>query len=192
MVRKPVPGQHRKITPEHLLVNATVNSVVTSKQQRAPQYLEKLKQNKTIFSHNQNLNFEKDFVEVVNLGLLSELHCNYSYMDCVINFAFPLFKNQYVLYRDNNRTLGYLSWAWFSSETEQDFYNSQKILTDPDIFCSGPQGWIIDVIAPFGHAKATVKHASTVARARGIDAGKFKFQRNYVNKTSRRNFCNYQ
>lgn len=188
MTRKFVGRQSRQVRPEHLLINDTVDIVVSSKKHRACDYLTKLKQDKNIFSHNQNINFDYDFVEVVNLSTMSPLHKDYNYLDCVINFGYPLFKNQYALYSVNGITVGYLSWAWFSEETEEEFYNTEKIITDPDIVNSGSQGWIIDVIAPHGHVRQTVKHASDVARSRGVDPAKFKFQRNYTSKSSRRNF----
>jgi hemolysin-activating ACP:hemolysin acyltransferase len=188
MIRKKVAGQSRKINLEDILVNSSINTIVSSKKNRAQDYLNKLKQDKRLYSCNQNENFDRDFVKVVNLSAQSNLHVNYNYLDCVINFAFPLFKNQYALYSVNNITVGYLSWAWFSEQTEKDFYNTEKILPDPDIVNSGSQGWVIDVIAPHGHVKQTVKHASEVARSCGVDPAKFKFQRNYINKLSRRNF----
>lgn len=188
MTRRQVGGQSRRVRPEHLLINDTVNTVVTSSKSRAQNYLDKLKQDKQLFDFNQNQNFDRDFVEVINLSNKSALHLDYNYLDCVINFAFPLFKNQYALYNVNGIPLGYLSWAWFSKDTEADFYNTEKIITDPDIVNSGSQGWIIDVIAPHGHVRQTIKHASEVARGSGVDPAKFKFQRNYINKSSRRNF----
>ena len=188
MTRRRVGGQSRKIQPEHLLLVDNANTIVSSKTHRAKDYLNRLKQDKNIFSHNQNPNFDQDFVKVINLSNKSALHLDYNYLDCVINFAFPLFRNQYALYSVNGITVGYLSWAWFSKDTEADFYNTEKIITDPGIVSSGSQGWIIDVIAPHGHVRQTVKHASEVARSYDVDTAKFKFQRNYVNKSSRRNF----
>ena len=188
MTRKRVAGQSRKIQPEHLLIVDSVNTIVSSKKNRSRDYLNRLKKDKNIFSHNQNINFDQDFIEVVNLSNKSLLHANYNYLDCVINFGYLLFKNQYALYSVDGIVVGYLSWAWFSEKTEEDFYNTEKIIVDPGIVNSGSQGWIVDVIAPYGHVRQTVKHASEIARSYGVDTAKFKFQRNYVDKLSRRNF----
>jgi len=192
MTRRPVAGQSRQIRPEHLLVNDTLNTVVTSSKRRAHDYLKILKQDRNTFSHNQNLNFDRDFIRVVDLSIKSPLHKDYNYLDCLINFGYPLFKNQYAIYTVNDIVVGYLSWAWFSEETEEEFYDTEKIITDPGIVNSGSQGWIVDVIAPHGHVRQTVKHASEVARGRGVDPAKFKFQRNYTNKSSRRNFWTHR
>lgn len=188
MTRKLIGKQSRKILPEHLLINDTVNTIVTSKKTRAKDYLTKIKQDSNMFGHNQNLNFNRDFIEVINLSSKSSLHSDYNYLDCLVNFAFPLFKNQYALYSVNGITVGYLSWAWFSAVTEEDFFNTEKIVVDPNIVNSGSQGWVIDVIAPHGHVRQTVKHATDVARKHGVDPAKFKFQRNYSNKLSRKNY----
>lgn len=186
-----VAVQSKKTTPEQLLIK-TAETVISSKHNRANVYLKKLKQNKTIFSYNQNPNFDSDFVAVVDLSMHSKLHSDYNYLDCVINFAYPLFKNQYAVYRHNNVVLGYLSWAWFSPTTEEYFYNNEKVIVDPDIVCSGTQGWIVDVIAPYGNVRQTVNHATEVARVQGVDSAKFKFQRNYLQKRSRRNFWSHR
>lgn len=192
MTRRRVGGQSRKINPEHLLITDTINTVISSSKSRAQNYLDKLKQDKQLFDFNQNQNFARDFAEVINLSNKSALHLDYNYLDCVINFAFPLFKNQYALYSVNGITVGYLSWAWFSKDTETDFYNTEKIITDPGIVNSGSQGWIVDVIAPHGHVRQTVRHATEVAHSRGVDTAKFKFQRNYVDKSSRKNFWTHR
>jgi hemolysin-activating ACP:hemolysin acyltransferase len=192
MTRRLTGTQSRQIRPEHLLINDTINTIVTSSKKRAEDYLEKLKQDNRMFSYNQNPNFDYDFVQVINLSSKSSLHKDYNYLDCVINFGYPLFKNQYAIYTVNNIAVGYLSWAWFNNKTEEDFYNVEKIIVDPNIVNSGSQGWVVDVIAPNGHVKQTVKHASEVARSQGVDPAKFKFQRNYVNKLSRRNFWSHR
>lgn len=188
MTRKAVGGQSRRIRPEHLMINDTVDTIVTSKQSRAQNFLDRLKLDQRLMNYNQNPNFDKDFVSVINLSSASPLHKDYSYLDCVINFAYLLFKNQYALYRVDNSVVGYLSWAWFDRQAEQDFYNVDKIVTDPDIVRSGSQAWIVDVIAPYGHVKQTVRHATAVAHSQSIDSEKVKFQRNYINKSSRRNY----
>ena len=192
MTRTKVGGQSRRILPEHLMISNTVDAIVTSKQSRAQNYLKQLKLDRRIMSYNQNPNFDQDFVSVIDLSSHSKLHCNYNYLDCVTNFAYPLLKNQYAIYRQHGDAVGYLSWAWFSENSEKDFYNTEKIVTDPDIFNSGTQGWIVDVIAPFGHVTHTVRHASAVARSRGVNPARFKFQRNYLNKSSRRNFWSHR
>lgn len=170
------------------MINDTVDTIVTSKQSRAQNFLDRLKLDQRLMNYNQNPNFDKDFVSVVNLSSASPLHKDYSYLDCVINFAYLLFKNQYALYTVDNSVVGYLSWAWFDRQAEQDFYNVDKIVTDPDIVRSGSQAWIVDVIAPYGHVKQTVRHATAVAHSQSIDSEKVKFQRNYINKSSRRNY----
>lgn len=187
-----MPSQNRKISAEEITAIKAANTVVSSLKSRGNEYLQKLKQDSQLFCYNQNLKFDRDFVDVINLSAKSKLHNSYNYLDCVINFAYPLFKNQYAVYRNNNIVLGYLSWAWFSPDTEQQFYNNNKIIVDPDIVCSGTQGWIIDVIAPFGHVRSTVKHATEVAKTLGVNPAKFKFQRNYLQKHSRRNFWHHR
>jgi hemolysin-activating ACP:hemolysin acyltransferase len=183
--------RNRKVNKEDLLISNTFNSIVASKKRRAEDFLQSLKQDQ-LYTHNQNPNFDRDFVDVINLSTASALHCDYEYLDVVINFAFPLFKNQYALYQVNNKTVGYLSWGWFSLETEALFFNTKKVAVDPDIVRSGSVSWVIDVIAPYGDVKATVKHATAVAKTQGVMPGGFKFQRNYTSKTSRKNMWQHR
>ena len=186
-----ISNRNQRVKKEDLLINATHDTIVSSKRSRADVFLQRLKQD-VMYLHNQNPNFDRDFVEVVNLSAASLLHCNYEYLDVVINFAFPLFKNQYALYTVNNKTVGYLSWGWFSLETEALFFDTKKVAVDPDIVRSGSVSWVIDVIAPYGDVKATVKHATAVAKTQGVEPGGFRFQRNYTAKTSRKNIWQHR
>ena len=186
-----VVSRKRKVKPEDLLINSTADTIVSSKRSRADEFLQQLKQD-NLYTHNQNPNFDQDFVDVVNLSAASALHCDYQYLDAVINFAFPLFKNQYALYKINGVTVGYASWAWFSAETEEKFFNPKTVVVDPGIVKSGPIAWVIDVIAPHGHVPQTVKHATAVAQSSGVAAGGFKFQRNYTAKVSRKNLWQHR
>lgn len=69
----------------------------------------------------------------------------------------PLALNQYQLYQEENgdRPTGLVTWAWFSPEVEQEYVRNSKALQPAD-WNSGERGWIIDFIAPFGHAKEIV------------------------------------
>ena len=187
MIRKNVAGQSRKVTKKHLLANAAQDTIVSSKRNIGNDYLQKLKKDVNFYAYNQNPNFDRDFVDVVNLSLESALHRDFQYLDAIVNFAFPLFVNQYAIYRVDGRTVGYLSWGWFSPETEAQYFDPEVIPADPDIIVSGGNGWIIDVIAPYGHVRETVKHATKTAKSVGVNPAKFKFQRNYVSKASRKN-----
>jgi hemolysin-activating ACP:hemolysin acyltransferase len=187
MIRKQVAGQSRQVKKEHLLAASESDTIVNSKKSRAQDYLQRLKNDEFIFSHNKNSNFDHDFVDVVNLSSNSALHKEYGYVDCVINFAYPLLKNQYAVYKVDNKTVGYASWAWFSQETEEIFFSESKITAEPNIVNSGKICWIIDVIAPFGHARQTVVYATKLSKEQGIDTENVKFQRNYTNKKSRIN-----
>ena len=186
-----IPKRNQRVKKEDLLINATHDTIVSSKRSRADVFLKKLK-NSEFYQHNQNPRFDADFVEVVNLSTASPLHCDYQYIDAVINFAFPLFKNQFALYTVDNKTVGYLSWGWFSLESEALFFDPDRLSVDPDIVCSGSVSWIIDVIAPYGDVRATVKHATAVAKSKGVAPGSFKFQRNYTSKSARKNIWKHR
>ena len=192
VTRRKVAGQSRRIRPEHLMINDAINTVVASKRSRAQNFLDKIQLDRHIMSQNQNPDFARDFVDVIELSSHSKLHNDYNYLDCVINFAYPLLKNQYAIYRENGRAVGYLSWAWFNPDTERDFFDIEKVVDDPAVVHSGTIGWIIDVIAPFGHARPTMRHATEIAHSRGIDPVQLKFQRNYVDGRSRRNVWTYR
>ena len=99
--------------------------------------------------------------EVVSLMLASNLHRDYLVNDIGSVFLPPIDWNQFRIYHQGERPIAFVSWAWLSEEVEHAYLHSDRNLT-PNDWNSGSNGWIIDFIAPFGHATKIVSDLRTL------------------------------
>lgn len=167
------------------------SSIPTSAAGSGAAWLRKFKTT-DLYTHNINPNFDADFLSVVNLSRDSAVHNNFDYLDVTTNFAMPLLMNSYILYLENNVARGYLSWALFDEENERTFFNDRKLVTNPKAVLSGDRMWVIDLIAPYGHVKQTVKTATAHLKSIGIDRAKMKFVREYKDGSRRPSVWNHK
>lgn len=63
--------------------------------------------------------------------------------------------NQFVLYTDIDRPVGFVSYAFLSPDVERKILGRTGSMERAD-WNSGPQPWVIDVLAPFGHGPSIV------------------------------------
>lgn len=67
----------------------------------------------------------------------------------------PLLFGQFKLYRHEQKPIAYTSWALMSPEAEERFLASRGRIEIED-WRSGDRLWIMDLVAPFGHAKPVI------------------------------------
>ena len=60
---------------------------------------------------------------------------------------------QFSLFVENDRVIGYISWAYLDENTEKKYIQSQGLPLNTEECKSGKRLWIIDWFAPFGHSK---------------------------------------
>ncbi|OGT91057.1 MAG: hypothetical protein A2514_09320 [Gammaproteobacteria bacterium RIFOXYD12_FULL_61_37] len=93
--------------------------------------------------------------EIVGLMLGSEMYRRYFINDIGAVFLPPIHLNQFRIYRQGERPVGLVTWAWLTEETERK-YVAGKYNLRPEDWNAGDLGWIIDFMAPFGHAAKIV------------------------------------
>ena len=93
--------------------------------------------------------------EIASLMLTSDLHRDYKINDIGAVFLPPIHLNQFRIYRQGDRPIGLITWAWLSEEIEQKYVSGEYNLRLDD-WNSGDLGWIIDFMAPFGHTSKIV------------------------------------
>lgn len=95
--------------------------------------------------------------QIASLMLSSEVHRKYLIDDIGAMFLPAIHLNQFRIYRNKQGDpIGIVTWAYLSKENSIKYRKGQKILKLED-WNSGKNGWIIDFIAPFGHAKQIIK-----------------------------------
>jgi cytolysin-activating lysine-acyltransferase len=88
--------------------------------------------------------------EIVRLMLASDLHRRWP-LELIERYVVPaLHHQQFRLYRDGERVIGYVSWAWLSQDVEDRYLKGGYALTLED-WKSGELPWIIDFVTPHGH-----------------------------------------
>lgn len=93
--------------------------------------------------------------QVIWLLMRSPLHQRYRLADVERYTAPPLLNGQFKLYRNGPKPIAFASWAMMSAEAEERFLGSRGKIEIAD-WRSGDRLWIMDLVAPFGHAKQVV------------------------------------
>ena len=94
--------------------------------------------------------------EIVWLLTKSKLHREWA-IGSVDQWIMPaLLHQQFRLYHDNGKPVGYVAWAHMSKDVEQAYVKNTRML-NPDDWKSGNRLWFIDFITPFGHARQVTR-----------------------------------
>lgn len=66
----------------------------------------------------------------------------------------PVLKNgQFALFSNNGHPVAYCTWAYLNEETEQQYLQSNDILSQAENWHSGDRMWFINWFAPFGDSR---------------------------------------
>lgn len=92
----------------------------------------------------------------MTLILNSATHRTYNIEEIKTRFVTPIMLDQFRLYRNKRGPIGIVTWA----EVDEDISRSLKSgepLRDPRHVKSGPDIWLLEFIAPFGHVRAITR-----------------------------------
>ncbi len=108
---------------------------------------------------NSNANQDKKLKligEVIYLMSASSIHKYFQVID-INNYILPAINlNQFRIYHNSTRPVGFVTWAYFSDEVEKKFISGPTILKLEE-WQSGDNFFFIDFIAPFGHAQKIIQ-----------------------------------
>lgn len=96
---------------------------------------------------------------VVDLMSRSQQHRRFTIRDVMRVLVPPIETGQCYMYRQDGKMRGFVSWAWFADDVERSFVAGTRLI-QPSDWQSGTNLWLIDFIAPHGHAKRIVQHLS--------------------------------
>ena len=104
----------------------------------------------------KQLSSEKKFKligEITSLMISSDLHIIYKLKDIRDIFIPAVDANQFRIYHNKaGFPVGFVCWAFLSDDIDK-LYTEGKYKLKPVDWNSGANGWIIELIAPFGHGK---------------------------------------
>jgi len=95
--------------------------------------------------------------QITLLMLSSEVHKNYLIDDIGAMFLPAIHLNQFRLYKNKDGDpIGLVTWAFLNDDLDKKYQKGGVKLKLED-WKSGYNGWIVDFIAPYGHARQIVK-----------------------------------
>ena len=97
----------------------------------------------------------------------SDDHKLYTLVEFNQLFINPVLHNKCVIYYEDNRPIGMVTWAWLSDE-EASLFLEEEWLPDEETFKRevGDQLWGMDFITPFGHAMKVMRQFQKLLRHR--------------------------
>ena len=133
------------------------NAVTTSKATWGRDMLRLAKIDPSLKNFPWTAQREQDFLDIVWLFSHSEFHRKHSYIKITELILPPLALDYYAIYRENNKPLSYISWGFFGVEAEKNtFIKQTRPITDDD-YNSGPQPWVVDLVAPWQHINQVIE-----------------------------------
>lgn len=103
---------------------------------------------------------------ILDLALHSPLHRQYSLRDIDERILGSLRLNQYRLYFQAGKPIGFVNWAWLDVETANRMASGSYNLRAHE-WSSGPCPWIPELLAPYGHARQIVRDLRSNVFAKG-------------------------
>jgi len=111
--------------------------------------------------------------EIVGLMHWSQTHSGYTVADIGRVIVPPVLLDQYTLVRHEGKVVGYGSYALLTLEAETGFIAGTRKMVAGD-WKAGDRLWLMDVLAPFGHAAVVAQALRTKALADGHSEVRFR------------------
>lgn len=124
-----------------------------------------------------------DFLDYMRLAETSESH-KYDSIDTVCaEVVWPMMNGSYFILREDH-PIAYASWGLFSQKASDLKLSAGRGSLLREDYNSGQVLWLLDVIAPYGHAKTAIKKLLTIKPS--LSSGNVHFRRWYGEKNKER------
>jgi cytolysin-activating lysine-acyltransferase len=121
-------------------------------------------------------------VGVLALLARSPVHRTWSIADTERLILPPLALGQCLLIWDQGRVVAFASYARLTEEAEAGYLDGSRKL-QPGDWNAGDRIWLVDVIAPYGHARSATSGIRALARSHGHAGKTVSFKR--INTTGK-------
>ena len=123
-----------------------------------------------------------NLADVLALMVWSDVHCRYTVTDIAELILPPLRQGQFATIETDEGLQALATWAFLNPETSQTFSAGNGSITADD-WRSGDQVWLMDVIAPFGHASKIVRKVQGELCRQGFKGHQMRFKRDFGTHT---------
>ena len=117
-------------------------------------------------------------LSVVELMQHSKVHDKLNVSDICRRFVAPIKLSQYVIYAEGDELKAFASIGFFSDAVSEGFTAGTHRIKEED-WNSGNNIWLVDVLAPFGHARQITRSVRTLLYGKGYKGHRINFRRNY-------------
>lgn len=116
---------------------------------------------------------------VLALMAASPIHRSWSVADIERLILPPIVSRQCMTVTEGSRIVAFGSWAFFGEEAEARFKARQTRIDD---WSSGDRIYLVDAIAPHGHARALTSAIRAELRSQGHAGEPIHFRRTYADR----------
>lgn len=122
---------------------------------------------------------------VLDIMARSPRHRGYSIADIERLILPPMLTDQCIILADENANVCAFGSVAFFTEDVAQAYIAQERKIQPGDWNAGESPWLIDAIAPFGHARELTTAIRNLAREHGHAGRHIRFRRTYADGSSR-------
>lgn len=115
--------------------------------------------------------------QLVALMAASPIHREWTVSDFGRLIVPPLLLGQHAIVRVNSRVVAWGSWALLDEEAEEGYVSGTRKLQASD-WRIGDRLWIVDAVAPWGHARDLTAAMHAELTRRGMAGRTIRFRRN--------------
>lgn len=149
------------------------NFVLASRKNKAQEFLRAIK--REIGDWRSDL--DRDFLDYMWLAEQSINHKDDGIDVVCAEVVWPMILGNYFITREDSKPVAYASWGFFSQKVSEIKMAATRMLLVREDYNSGNEIWLMDVIAPFGHAKKTIAQLLKKKQELGLGTQRINFRR---------------
>lgn len=122
---------------------------------------------------------DSDFLDYMRLAEQSINHKDDPIDVVCAEVVWPMLLGNYFIIRENDAAVAYASWGFFNKKVSTIKMAATRELLSKEDHNSGDEIWLMDVIAPFGHAKKIIAQLLRKKQELGLGERRVNFRRWY-------------
>jgi len=125
---------------------------------------------------------DQDFLDYMWLAEHSINHKDDDIHTVCAEVVWPMLLGNYFLEHKDSKPIAYASWGLFSRSISELKLTAHRSLLSREDHGSGQELWLLDVIAPWGHARKMIARLVEMKHDRKMAANRVNFRRWYSNR----------
>ena len=119
------------------------------------------------------MNFYETIGQIADLMCRSPIHRAYTIGHLANLVAPPILAGQFAVVKDSDAILAFGSFALLTEKSEAEFLEG-KLDMRPHHWNEGDRLWLMDIIAPYGHAAVVARALRDNAKSKGFTEVRFR------------------